>query len=228
MRVIATIPVIVCAFSVCLSGCYFTHQAELAPYARMRMVEHELGDLAHWVPPTGARVMTCPLRCGGARPVWSLPGPGDSLFVSLPDSPTSDDAWLRDTPGSCAVQPSGQEPALELVVTSETLVVAPLEADGLPTRAVLELKLRQETWLPNHPWTMKQDESSLLYRRDGTSRKVVFRVDFRARHAANEAGVFAGSKVKIGVGVVLDILTSPIQVGGYLIALPFRLLIAAG
>jgi rod shape-determining protein MreB len=47
---------------------------------------------------------------------------------------------------------------------------------------------------------MKQDESSLLYRRDGTSLKVVIRVDFRARHEANEARVFKTAKIEIGAG----------------------------
>jgi len=214
-------------FVVLLSGCYFTHQAQLAPYARMRKVEHELGGLAHWVPPIGARLLVCPLRCGGASPVWSLPGPGDSLYVSLPDSRTSV-AWLRDTPGSCPVPAPGEAPPLELVVASKGLVVAPLEIDGLPTRAVLELQLRQETWLPDMPWTMVQDGSSLLYRREGVSRKVVIEVDFSARRAANEAGVFAGSGVVTGMGVVLDVVTSPIQAALYLAAFPVLVILSAG
>lgn len=211
-----------------LSGC-FTSMANSRAWNYEERARDRWGrNPSSWTPTTGTRRLVCRLRCGGASPVWALPGPGDSLFLALPPA---GDGWapalLSDRVKACRESAPAGAPALELVVSGKPLALAPTSSEGLPTRALLVLRLGRDRWRSDTSLA-PTDRSTLFFERDGIRRIVPFESDFEGMRERNEARARSKARLWWLVSVPLDVVTSPVQLAVAIVAAPFVLVMLIG
>jgi hypothetical protein len=224
----ATFFVLLVLSVVTLSGC-FTSVANSRLWGYEERAKETWGqNPSAWAPTTGVRRLLCPLRCGGSSPVWAFPGPGDSLFLSLP---TTGGGWepalLSDRGAPCTEPAAAGAPALELVVSPDPLPLAPASVHGLPTRALLVLRLERDRSRTDASLA-PGNGSTLLFERDGIRRMVAFEEDFAAMRERNAERARSKGQLWWLVSVPLDVVTSPLQLAAAIVVAPFYLILLMG
>jgi len=224
----ATASALLVLASLVLSGC-FTAMANSRGWRYEQAAQDKWGqNPSAWEPLSEARRLSCPMRCGGASPVWSLPGPGDSLFLSLPSATGGwDPAILSDRAERCADPAPPGAPPLELVVSPGPIPLAPASRGGIPTRAILVLRLGRDRSRSDTSLGPTKN-SSLFYEYDGIRHLVRFEPDFAGMRERNATRARSKEKIWWLVSVPLDVVTSPIQLAVAIVAAPFFLIMLIG